>query len=271
MLHPTDILAVLVTYRTAFADSSSWQSLRSTPEGQQLQWLVYDNSPDPDPMAAAAGIHYEHHPENPGVGAAYQAGARLAMDLGCQWLLLLDQDSRFPADWWSAYARGHASHPAATLLSPQMQSGTLLISPARLRFERAWPAKTAPLGTYALTAHAPINAGILVNTNAYLASGGHDARAALDFSDFIFIHRFQRVSPTAVCLPLVVQHGLSGLEKSSLAQALQRFHHYCRGASYYAAQKGSRRWLRIWCLWRAALLSSRYRNVKFFSVFSREF
>lgn len=270
MLNPSEILAVLVTYRTAFADCSSWQSLRAAPEGQQMQWLVYDNSPEAQ-STPPQGMHYVHHPENPGVGAAYQAGARLAMDLGCRWLLLLDQDSRFPVDWWPAFKSGQATYPAASLLSPQMQSGALLISPARLRFGRAWPAKTPPLGEYALRQYAPINAGILVGTDAYLASGGHDPRAALDFSDFIFIHRFQRVSPTAVCVPLVVQHGLSGMEKSSKTQALQRFLHYCRGASYYAEHKGSRRWLWFWCLWRAALLSLRYQNVKFFSVFSREF
>lgn len=270
MLNPADILAVLVTYRTAYADCSSWKSLHAAPEGRQMQWMVYDNSPEAT-AARPAGLHYAHHPENPGVSAAYQAGARLAIDLGCKWLLLLDQDSLFPANWWNGYAAGCAKFPASALFSPCMQGAALLISPARLRFGRAWPARTPFEGSYSLYEYAPINAGMLVRTADYLACGGHDERAALDFSDFIFSHRLRLFTPTAVCLPMVVQHSLSGIEKSDKAQALRRFSYYCRGASVYAQIGGPRRWLWLWTSWRAALLSLRYRNVKFFSVFSREF
>lgn len=267
MLQPSDIFAVLVTYKVDYTTCSSWQSLHQSPAASQMHWLVYDNSPNPSLSTPPANLSYQHHPENNGVSAAYLEAANQAQTRGCSWVLLLDQDSHFPSNWLDAYASALSQNNVAKILTPILYSDDLLISPSRIKLGRGWLAKQLPATTYELNEYAPLNAGCLVNVAAYLESGGHIAAVKLDFSDFAFIHRFQKKYPNAQLVNLRIAHALSGTEKMTYEAAYERFKHYCFGASAFSKAGGPPLWLRFWCLWRAALLSLRYRNVNFFNVF----
>jgi rhamnosyltransferase len=271
MLHPSNIFAVLVTFKVDYIACSSWQSLHQSQVASQMPWLVYDNSPNPSPTTPPAYLSYQHHPENLGVSAAYLAAAALAKERGCSWLLLLDQDSIFPTHWLNAYAAALSQNPTAKILTPHLYAGKLLISPSSMQLGRGWPAKKLPPSTYDLRKYAPLNAGILVQVDAYLQSGGHLKTVELDFSDFAFIHRFQKKYPKAELVDLHIEHALSGIEKPTYQAAYERFKYYCAGAAAFSQNGGSAFWMRFWCLWRAALLSLRYRNVKFFDVFWASF
>ncbi len=267
MLQPSDIFAVLVTYKVDYTTCSSWQSLHQSTAADQMQWLVYDNSPYPSTALPPNNLSYQHHPENPGVSIAYLTAAALAKKQGCSWLLMLDQDSHFPAHWFDEYAAAIARNQAAKIFTPILHAGNLLISPSRMKLGRGWPVKQPPPNTYDLRKFAPLNAGILVNVDAYIQSGGHIKAVELDFSDFAFIHQFQKKYPIAQLVNLQVEHTLSGIEKQAYKPAYERFKHYCAGATAFSKHGGPTSWLRFWCFWRAALLSLRYRNVKFFDVF----
>lgn len=271
MLQPSDIFAVLVTYKVDYTHCSSWKSLHQTSIAHQMHWLVYDNSPNPCTSTPPANLSYQHHPENPGVSAAYLTAAALAKERGCSWLLLLDQDSQFPAQWLDAYADALSQNPTAKILTPLLYAGKLLISPSRMKLGRGWPAKQLPPTNYDLRKYAPLNAGILVHVDAYLNSGGHIKAVELDFSDFAFIHQFQKKYPNAQLVNLRIEHALSGTEKSPYKAAYERFKYYCAGAAAFSRNGGSAFWMQFWCFWRAMLLSLRYQNVKFFDVFWASF
>lgn len=269
-LQASDILAILVVYGQSANQSSSWQSLQATEAGRQMRWLVFDNSPAPTTEPPAA-THYEYHPENPGVSAAYLRGAALAAEMGCRWILLLDQDSRFPTDWFERYVQALETHPNATLLVPGVPAGNRWMSPAKYRWHRGWLNTPMPAGPFSLLQYAPINAGMLIQLDAYQACGGHEAQVQLDFSDFAFLHRFQKQNPTAVLAYFTLQHSLSGIEQAVFEQRLKRFGYYCRDAAAFARTGGPAGWLWFWALWRSMLLSLRYRQLHFFRVFWREF
>lgn len=270
MLSPAHIQAVLVVYKQKAAESSSWKSLRATNAGCEMQWLVIDNSPTAG-GSPAKEVSYEHHPSNPGVSAAYLRGAEMARQNGCSWMLLLDQDSHFPADWFEQYAASLTEFPNATLLVPSVPAGQKWMSPARYRWHRGWLNEPMPIGLFQLRKYAPINAGMLIQLKAYLKCGGHNPEVAVDFSDFAFLDRYQKQNQEAVLVNFELAHSLSGLEKANFEVRLRRFGQYCKDALAFARSGGPTGWLWFWTAWRALLLSTRYRRLQFFSVFWREF
>ena len=270
MLEPAHIQAVLVVYHQKAADCSSWNSLRATEAGNAMHWLVVDNSPTAG-GSPAAEVRYEHHPSNPGVSAAYLRGAEVAQQNGCTWLLLLDQDSEFPAHWFEAYVASHRDYPHATLLVPAVPAGKKWMSPASYRWHRGWLNDPMPYGPFELRNYAPINAGMLIRLADYLLCGGHNRDVAVDFSDFAFLHRLQKQHPVAILAGFQLTHSLSGIEKASYESRLRRFKQYCKDAASFAQLGGPAGWLWLWAAWRAILLTLRYRRLQFFNVFWREF
>lgn len=267
-ISPQQLLAVLVCYGQTPQLSRTLQSLQATAAGKSMHWLVYDNSP----VAATnlpENLLYEHHPENPGVSAAYLRSAAVATDLGARWLLLLDQDSEFAADWFEAYEEAVQKHPETKLFTPLIRHDALVVSPAPLRWGRAWAAKNAPPKVYPLSRFAPINAGMLIDLAAYKQAGGHQAAVALDFSDFAFTYYFRRSFPTAVLVPTALEHQLSGAETATFEQRLARYAVYCRDGWAFVRAGGPRWSILTWMLWRAFVLGIRYRRLAFFWVFSR--
>lgn len=269
-LESSDIFAILVVYGQQANQCSSWQSLQATEAGRRMRWLVFDNSPHPAAEPPTNAV-YEHHPENQGVSAAYLRGAALATEMGCRWVLLLDQDSRFPADWFERYKQALEAHPNATMLVPGVPAGDFWMSPAKYRWHRGWLNTPMQAGAFSLKQCAPINAGMLIWLDAYLACGGHEAQVQLDFSDFAFLHRFQKRNPMAVLADFRLQHSLSGIEVANFEQRLTRFRMYCRDAAAFARTNGPAGWLWFWALWRSMLLAWRYRRLQFFRVFWQEF
>lgn len=235
-----------------------------------MYWIIVDNSPEAG-GSPAADVVYEHQASNVGVSAAYLRGAELAKAHGCQWLLLLDQDSHFPTHWFEEYAAALGSFPNATLLVPAVPAGKKWISPAGYRWHRGWLNNPMPKGPFRLNHYAPINAGMLIQRSAYEACGGHESKVQLDFSDFAFLHKFKKQNSYAFLVEFSLQHSLSGIEKSSFEQRITRFGHYCRDAAAFARSGGPTAWLIWWAAWRTLLLSLRYRRLQFFSVFWREF
>ncbi|MDP2187403.1 MAG: glycosyltransferase [Sphingobacteriaceae bacterium] len=267
-LDPQNLLAVLVTYGSSPVDTASWLSLQASEAGQQLQWLVFDNSATPASMLPK-GVHYEHHPENPGVSTAYLRAANLAVELGKDWLLLLDQDSVFDSDWFEGYARAVAQYPNQKLFAPLVKQASVVLSPAPLRWGRAWTSTKSPPTVFSLRAFAPINAGLLLHVGAYQQTGGHPPEVALDFSDTAFLYFFRQHYPEGVLVKSSIQHRLSGVEKATYEQRLARFKLYCRDGLAFCRIGGPKVAVLGWMLWRSLLLGVRYRRVGFFWVFSR--
>ena len=97
-----DILIIIVLYNTKLLSSPSYCSL----SGQISvdSFFIFDNSPEPmisEDEVNTTGVMYEHDRTNPGLGHAYNTGARIASKLGKKWILLADQDTIFSTDFFS--------------------------------------------------------------------------------------------------------------------------------------------------------------------------
>lgn len=240
-----DVLAVVTLYGVSPAEAVSVRSLGDELEraGTPMDLLLYDNSPKPAPELECqpAGWHarYVHDGSNPGVGAAYNAGAELAEGLGKRWLLLLDQDTAFPPGALGAYAEAVARHPACELFAPVLVSGGAACSPCRVVHGRGRPAPAAALepGLRPLGDLHVLNSGLLVRTDLFRRAGGYDPAVRLDFSDFAFLHKAAQETDALCVVGARLQHDLSSGETDP-GRLLQRFATYCEGARAYARLTG---------------------------------
>jgi rhamnosyltransferase len=266
------LFAVLVLYRQTLEQSVSFRSLRAASSGatSPVHLLVYDNSPtppgDPAPRYPGWEIHYLHDPSNAGISRAYQEGARLAVQHSRSWLLLLDQDTRFPRDALDRYLDAIRSHPDVRLFAPVLRSAGRIMSPCRYHFRLGFPLSRIARGRQSLTGRSVLNSGMCVAVEDYLAAGGHDTRLPLDFADHEFVERFKQRHHTFVVVDVECDHDFAGAAVQTTASQLARFQHYCRGAKY--SGKGVMGAILTAGIvgGRACLLSLRHRNMGFLRV-----
>lgn len=265
-----DVLAVLVSYRQPAHTCATVKSLEIQIEklGAPLALLVYDNGPtraqvDQLPNPQAWSVSYKHDPTNPGVSAAYRAGADLARSLGKRWLLLLDQDTQFAGDALDRYQDAMHHYPDSAMFCPVLQAGTALISPCAYRYKRGTSLGTVAAGRHDFRGVSVLNSGMCIDVDVYVRAGGHDPAIALDFSDHDLVRRLQGVTPSFVVVDTVAEHGFSGTAVQDAQSAALRFGAYTRGALRSSRSTAECLTAILMICARSVLLSYRYRTVTF--------
>ncbi len=277
-----DVMVVVVLYGDKTEPCISLKTLMAQPEAPKMAWLIWDNHPLPDMLpslqkwmsesAPLGGLrwHYEAHPDNPGLSSAYLAASEKAIGWGCTWMLLADQDTHFPADWWDGYSQS-VNEESIGLVVPQLFGAGLCISPAVHRMGFSRPNPRPATGEIDLFRYMPVNSGMMIRVADYKRCGGHLPEVRLDFSDTAFIYRLRAANIRALVVPVVCSHGLSGLEPGSYAVRLKRFGQYCRDARAWAKTEGPAVHLTILVSARAVRLSLRYLRFGFMGVLLRQF
>lgn len=218
------VLAILVVYGRHFKRAAAWSTLLATlragrlqgrryPGLQLCQVLVYDNSPEAVVPSAALlpGLTYRHDRQNGGTAAAYRAGAELAAALGLPWLLLLDQDTALPADFFpkafDAWRCAPGRPPAALL--PWVRHGDRVVSPARIK----QTGSIAPLDPnvtlrpqWRLTG---IASGAFLRTAQFAKLGAAPKELWLDYVDHWIFARLNSASVPLALIDCVLEHDLS--------------------------------------------------------------
>lgn len=242
-LPSTRILCVLVLYGRGLDRVEGWPELRQAlddgPGHGLAHLLVYDNSPNSavEPGQVGANVTLHHDPTNGGTAAAYAKAAQLAGDLGCDWVLLMDQDTRLRADDLANMAQAARHGQGAAALVPRIRHGDQPISPARMMPNATViPQDTAePPSEGFVTA---ISSGAMIATAALRAALPFPPGLWLDYVDhwiFLSIHRNGgRVSMTDVTL----DHDLSILTPATLS--LRRVESILNGEAILADELGGR-------------------------------
>jgi glycosyltransferase involved in cell wall biosynthesis len=186
------VLAVVVIYGRTARQALAWETLcawlaNPAAAGLALRHvLVYDNSPQPtsSELASTPRLTYRHDAGNGGTRAAFMQAAALARQQGCQWLLLLDHDTRLPGTLLDAMARAIRQAPETpAAVVPRVRHGAQPISPALisdLGVIRALPLEAAPPPGSRVTA---VASGSLLNVAAFEALGPIPAHLWLDGVD----------------------------------------------------------------------------------------
>lgn len=262
-MKPNTLAAVLVIYRKKLADSSTWQSLQAA--NVSLTLFVWDNSPEPqDVPESHHRIQYIHRPDNPGVSTAYNVAATLADMEGCEWLLLLDDDTSLPSSFFPTLIQWKGG---SDWIAPLVYDETGLLSPFLTIRGRGRRLVRPFHGPVRIMNMVPINSGACIRLNSFRENGGFDEQLPLDFSDTDYFLRAAQRGQKGEVLELRLNHSLSSsssfMDRSS---ALRRFHIYVRAAARFG-RKHNHRLATALLIWARALkLTWKHRSLVFLAA-----
>jgi glycosyltransferase involved in cell wall biosynthesis len=228
MDHTSTVFAVVVAFRREWQAIASASflltSLREpppTPSGgtrfKLTRVLVYDNSPQPLAMPAKniADVCYVHDANNGGTRAAYLRAVQQAANEGQDWILILDQDTDLPEDFFSRSAN-MALGDSDVLLS-RIEHGGRPVSPARVtRSGSIVPFHPAP-GPVNIKNVTAIASGVLIRTRVLHRVPTPPKELWLDYLDhWIFLQLNNSGSRIAVT-DTTLEHDLSIMDIASVS------------------------------------------------------
>ncbi len=188
---------LLVIYNRACEDSPSCESLRET---HQAQVVIVDNSTVPNDNAAYAaknGFGYVAMGGNFGLAKAYNRGVRFLKEhTSATHVLLLDDDTTLPEEFFSLTRQAVENEPTATVFLPRVQDEKGLLSPCRidgLRVTRI--ADPCELTARTVTG---INSGMVIDLKVF-DDYTYDEGYFLDYIDHAFL-RDMKQSGAHICI-----------------------------------------------------------------------
>jgi GT2 family glycosyltransferase len=211
------IQIIVVLYRTALEDSSSYCTLRDwlalNPEQQnRFRLLVADNSPEPQAMPPDFLGTYLHDGSNPGLARRYNTALAEAEAGGCTWLLTLDQDTTLTPAYFEEIASRADSLAGDTwivALAPKLFMNGRLLSPHSARFRRGHVEITkTSTGVVSLLLRV-FNSAALLRVSAVRQAGGFPEEYWLDYLDHATFHRMQMQGGQVYLLDAVLEHELA--------------------------------------------------------------
>lgn len=210
----TDTLVVVVLFRKRMNESLSLRSLstQTIPAYQKMDVMVYDNSSQSDWRTNCEGnpiFNWTYIPDrsNPGVSKAYNQGFEVARRQHKQRLLLLDQDTLFPAGTLSAYAAAITKYNNPPLLAPILKSHNKIYSPCRQVCNWCFSLPSVTTGEVPVSGKSLLNSGMCIHLDAFEKAGGFDERIPLDFADHDFMKRYRTHFNSFVLLDVICSHG----------------------------------------------------------------
>lgn len=227
------ILPIVVIYKAVLPDCAVYKHLHMTHSFADI--VLYDNSPKAvNEGYANKHIHYFHDSANGGVSAAYNYGAKWAMQHGYRYLLLLDQDTEFDVDFIEKMCTDIKRYPQCPLFVPQIvvKSNNMPFSPSKIGL---WSIKGVILspGLYSLSKYKPVNSGSCILLSAFAKVDGYNEHIKLDFADFDFFMRLNNTVSNFCVIDSRAYQNFSN-EETDCAKAFERFKFYVEGAKQFS-------------------------------------
>jgi rhamnosyltransferase len=202
-----DVLAVVVSYNGLEKTKQAVEALRS----QVGHIHIVDNGSEAESLSVleqlerVPGITVERLGENRGVGYALNRGVQRARQMGCAWLLTMDQDSVVDGSLLEVYRAAVEQDPARVCLAPRITTNSR--------------GKEAAGGviSYAITS------GNLVKLSLFDQIGGYDEGFFVDGIDFDFCLRLRRAGYAVHRVPAArMQHQLG--DPVDLPKAVRKYY-----------------------------------------------
>ncbi len=247
-----DILFVIVLYKCKLKDSDTFITLAESLKQYKYTFdlFVYDNSPEkPEELMEFPNVNltYISDTKNSGVSKAYNAGAEVAARMNKKWIILLDQDTKFPVETIREYLLAIEEYPNEKLFAPiVLIDGKKIISPAHFKFMRGFYSTNVNTGVNSLAGRSIINCGMCINLETFNNNKGYNESIKLDFSDHDFIRRFKKsIGDRFIVINLTVYHKLSSVARNSVESDIVRFDYYLEGAKHISSTTGERFFLKL--------------------------
>jgi len=267
-----DIFAVIVLYKTTLEESATFKSLVNavTSVDGFLHVLLYNNSPEVtlDINNYKTNVIFEviNDPANSGVSKAYNLAKESAKKRKRKWLLLLDQDTDLPENFFQDFfqERNNDIDEKDQLYLPIIYSNNKVISPGHYFAYRGFVRKSIQPGYKNLKKLAVINSGVIIHVSLFEKAGSFNEDVKLDFSDISFFRRVKKHYSLCKVRDVKCLHSFSSHDYSSYEQIINRFKVFNKNAVAFSKEKGvSKTLLFITVFVRALNLSLKFKSINF--------
>lgn len=224
------IYPIIVTYYSELKDCNTFLSLLSKAD-EDMRFLVYDNSPHKiNKTYECSHVDYFGDGENRGVSAAYNYGCKMAEKLGYEYVLLLDEDTRFEKDFIQKLSEAIESNKDIDVFAPSIsyQKG-IPFSPSKCSLLKTRGVALTACQCYPLKKYMPVNSGTCIRVSAFKRANGYNEAIKMDFADFDFFQRLARFSSRFMLINSMAHQNFSN-EETDVNKLERRYKLYIDGA-----------------------------------------
>ncbi|MDC8098922.1 glycosyltransferase [Chryseobacterium rhizosphaerae] len=273
-----NILYIIVTYKEKYYQCSSYISLIKSFSStkvlnKQLNVFVADNTDIKNwnceintNMGDNLRVYYNKY-NNPGLSYAYNAGVEFAKKNGFSWIVLLDQDTTLPMNFYDDYNNAIIKENNVFLKVPITLIGhNKILSPSKYIGYRSYLYDKIEKGFKKLKGHSFINTGMLINIDFYIKVGGYNEEIKLDFTDHDFVYRCNKFAERFEVLDIKLNQDFSSLTNTK-EQAIKRYYLYLRDLKSF--RKGKKNKIALFFnsdFLRLLKLSIQYKSLDFIKI-----
>ncbi len=266
------LFVVIVIYGIELDQSSTYLSLlqSSIEIGKPIDLMIYDNSKKITTNVYSPlnfNINYISDPSNPGLSKPYNLAAENANKLDKKWLLILDQDSILPKDYFTLLNNTISENPTEVLIAPILKQRDMILSPCKFKYMKGSNFPILKPGIYSFKDISIFNSGLVINLKAFNKVGGYDEDIPLDFSDHYFIAKLKTNYKQFLIAPIIIEHELSSHTSKEKLKIAARYQQYCIGVNAYMKKVKGSGLLRFWTLLRGVKLTYQFRDFRFLTIF----
>tara|TARA_B110001450_G_scaffold218812_1_gene213462 strand:- start:9719 stop:10585 length:867 start_codon:yes stop_codon:yes gene_type:complete len=216
------IVVVVVLYNCLLSKSHTVQSLLAMPfhrdsKGYNVNVIICDNGSDrpQEVLASHDYIEYFAFSDNKGLPAAYNFALKEACEINAEWLLLLDQDTKLPADYFENLYEAvacHATDSNVVAAVPKMHYQDEFFSPSKVLYAGVMrPMERRFLGVYPKELFA-IGSCSLLRVDFLREIGGFSQDYWLDSLDRWLYKQVHMLKRRVLVADIIVEHELSVMD-----------------------------------------------------------
>jgi glycosyltransferase involved in cell wall biosynthesis len=249
-----NILIVIVLYNQHLLESTSYKSLLKQYQdieknGAKAAIYIYDNSPqefiqDNIKLCELPNVHYVRDILNHGISDAYNEGLALASKTNKEWLLLLDQDTILPENYFTTFFEKMRTVNSAVVVAciPKVKvivkGKEKFIAPGTMvNYKVAFSPVDFTEGVYKNIS--TLNSGVFVSVSFMNTIGGFSAKYPLDCLDYWLFKCIEKQNKSVFVMNLYIQHDLSRYNPQGIS--LWRFESGLKAQCRFLSDFGSRK------------------------------
>ncbi|MDR2236523.1 MAG: hypothetical protein LBE92_10385 [Chryseobacterium sp.] len=267
----------IVLYKEELSHSVTFRSLLNsiTAAGNTINSkviiLVFDNTPreqnkkNNETIAVNewVEVHYYTINENKGLPFAYNLFGEKARELKKEWLVLLDQDTELPLDFFSLY---RTVNPEIKIHCPLVFSNGSLMSPAYYKNFRSSPMQVPQTESIDLKNVSCINSGLMINVEFFQKIRGYNPDLFLDFCDHDFMYKAKKNDITRLgIIPCRLTQDFSSVSHTK-EQALARYELFVKDLKTFYKDKDKIKIFFLVDLSRIISLTLKFKTLKIMKI-----
>jgi len=213
------MVIALVIYKLKLNESTTFNTLIKAycknNKFEHFELIIYDNSPTKQNvnMQIPFKTKYIHDPSNSGLYTAYTFALKRAEETKCDWVLLLDQDTKLPLNYFflvnKITADKSLDKDVVAIVPKVFTINGKIISPYRFyigRIRRAIKSGYAGICDFKISA---INSGAFIKVEFLRAIRGFNPLFKLDFVDHWIFYKIFACGKKVFILDSIIEHELS--------------------------------------------------------------